>query len=114
VVHADLQYAGPSCGSPPVVPTFMRWKARWMNRRQVDMDPVALRRINDYSVDAMGKQWSSRSLMTCYDQAEERFGLDQPQQRAKPSMSDGDGLIGVGCASAVYRPCGCGGGAGAA
>src|SRR5436190_13346197 len=49
----------------------------------------------------MGKQWSSRSLMKCYDQAAERFGW--ANRSAQPgSMRDGDWLIGWGCASAVY------------
>src|SRR5436190_12903548 len=49
----------------------------------------------------MGKQWSSRSLMKCYDQAAERFGW--ANRSAQPgSMRDGDWLIGYGCASAVY------------
>jgi xanthine dehydrogenase YagR molybdenum-binding subunit len=62
---------------------------------------VELRRINDSSTDATGKQWSSRSLMKCYDQASERFGWSK--RSARPgSMRDGDWLIGWGCASAVY------------
>ncbi len=51
--------------------------------------------------DATGKEWSSRSLMKCYDQAAESFGWSK--RDTKPgSMRDGDWLIGWGCASAVY------------
>jgi xanthine dehydrogenase YagR molybdenum-binding subunit len=65
------------------------------------VDPVELRRINDSSTDATGKQWSSRSLIKCYDQAAERFGW--ANRSAQPgSMRDGDWLIGWGCATAVY------------
>jgi xanthine dehydrogenase YagR molybdenum-binding subunit len=65
------------------------------------MDPIELRRINDSSKDAMGKQWSSRSLMQCYDQAAERFGWANRSAEVG-SMRDGDWLVGWGCASAVY------------
>jgi xanthine dehydrogenase YagR molybdenum-binding subunit len=49
----------------------------------------------------MGKQWSTRSLMQCYDEAARAFGWSR--RNPKPtSMRDGDWLIGWGCASAVY------------
>jgi xanthine dehydrogenase YagR molybdenum-binding subunit len=60
-----------------------------------------LRRINDSSTDATGKQWSSRSLMKCYDEASERFGWSKRSPQPG-SMRAGDWLIGWGCASAVY------------
>jgi CO/xanthine dehydrogenase Mo-binding subunit len=59
------------------------------------------RRINDSSTDATGKQWSSRSLMKCYDEASERFGWSK-RSHQPGSMRHGDWLIGWGCASAVY------------
>jgi xanthine dehydrogenase YagR molybdenum-binding subunit len=77
---------------------------------KLNMDPVELRRVNDSSVDATGKQWSSRSLMKCYNQAAERFGWANRSAQTG-SMRDGDWLIGWGCASAVY-PTHVGGGAG--
>src|SRR6185437_4944042 len=62
---------------------------------------IELRRVNDSMTDTMGKQWSSRSLMKCYDQAASAFGWSK--RNAKPgSMRDGDWLIGWGCASAIY------------
>src|SRR5690606_61984 len=63
--------------------------------------PVELRRINDSMKDATGKDWSSRSLMTCYDEAGRAFGWSE--RKPEPgSMRDGDWLIGWGCASAIY------------
>jgi xanthine dehydrogenase YagR molybdenum-binding subunit len=65
------------------------------------MDPVELRRKNDTMKDSFGKEWSSRSLMKCYDEAAKAFGWDKrtPEPR---SMRDGDWLIGWGCATALY------------
>jgi xanthine dehydrogenase YagR molybdenum-binding subunit len=68
---------------------------------KLDIDPIELRRINDSMKDATGKEWSSRSLMKCYDEAAQAFGWSK--RSAEPrSMRDGDWLIGWGCASAVY------------
>ncbi len=68
----------------------------------VQLDPVELRRINDTSVDPIeGKKFSSRQLMQCYDHAAREFGWSS--RDPKPgSMRQGDWLIGMGCATAVY------------
>jgi xanthine dehydrogenase YagR molybdenum-binding subunit len=65
------------------------------------MDPIELRRVNDGMKDATGKEWSSRSLMECYEQAANQFGWSR-RQKTIGSMRDGDWLIGWGCATAVY------------
>src|SRR6266851_7010915 len=101
LVHANRNTPG-FMRSPPVVPYIYALESA-MDELAVKLntDPVELRRINDSSVDATGKQWSSRTLMKCYDQAAERFGW--ANRSAQPgSMRDGDWLIGWGCASAVY------------
>jgi xanthine dehydrogenase YagR molybdenum-binding subunit len=68
----------------------------------LNMDPVEFRRINDASKDAIeGKPFSSRSLMECYDQAASEFGWSKRNPQVG-SMRDGDWLIGMGCATAVY------------
>lgn len=68
----------------------------------LDMDPVEFRRINDASRDAIeGKPFSSRSLMECYDQAAREFGWSSRNPQVG-STQDGDWLIGMGCATAVY------------
>src|SRR6266567_1920402 len=101
LVHADRNTPG-FMRSPPVVPYIYALESAMDELAvKLNMDPVELRRINDSSVDAMGKQWSSRSLMKCYDRAAERFGWTN--RSVQPgSMRDGDWLIGWGCASEVY------------
>jgi xanthine dehydrogenase YagR molybdenum-binding subunit len=66
------------------------------------MDPVELRRVNDTQVSPVtGVPYTSRSLMTCYDEAADSFGW--ARRNPEPmSMRDGDWLIGYGCATAVY------------
>ncbi len=88
--------------SPPVVPYIYALESAIDELAvKLKMDPVELRRINDAHKDATGKEWSSRSLMKCYDQAAEAFGWSK--RSAEPgSMRDGDWLIGWGCASAFY------------
>jgi xanthine dehydrogenase YagR molybdenum-binding subunit len=101
LVHADRNTPG-FMRSPPVVPYIFALESAMDELAvKLGMDPVELRRLNDSTTDATGKTWSSRSLMTCYDQAAERFGW--ANRIARPgSMRDGDWLIGWGCASAVY------------
>jgi xanthine dehydrogenase YagR molybdenum-binding subunit len=101
LVHADRNTPG-FMRSPPVVPYIYALESA-MDELAVKlaMDPIELRRVNDSMKDATGKEWSSRSLMKCYDQAAQAFGWSK--RSAKPgSMRDGDWLIGWGCASAVY------------
>ena len=101
LVHADRNTPG-FMRSPPVVPYIYALESAMDELAiKLGIDPVELRRINDSMQDATGKEWSSRSLMKCYDQAAERFGWSK--REAKPgSMRDGDWLIGWGCATAVY------------
>jgi xanthine dehydrogenase YagR molybdenum-binding subunit len=68
----------------------------------LDMDPVEFRRINDTMVEPIKKRtFTSRSLMECFDAAAQAFRWSE--RKAEPgSMTDGDWLIGMGCASAVY------------
>jgi xanthine dehydrogenase YagR molybdenum-binding subunit len=65
-------------------------------------DPVELRRVNDTQADPVtGKPFTSRSMMTCFDRAAERFGWSN--RKAEPgSMAEGDWLIGWGCAASCY------------
>jgi xanthine dehydrogenase YagR molybdenum-binding subunit len=101
VVHADRNTPG-FMRSPPVVPYIYALESAMDELAiKLKLDPVGLRRINDSSTDATGKQWSSRSLMKCYDEASERFGWSKRSPQPG-SMRDGDWLIGWGCASAVY------------
>jgi xanthine dehydrogenase YagR molybdenum-binding subunit len=101
LVHADRNTPG-FMRSPPVVPYIYALESALDELAiKLNMDPVQLRRVNDAMKDATGKQWSSRSLMQCYDQAAEAFGWSK--RRVEPgSMRDGDWLVGWGCASAFY------------
>ncbi len=102
LVHADRNTPG-YMRSPPVVPYIyaiesamdeLAWK--------LGMDPIELRRINDTNTDPIdGKPYSSRSLMTCYDEAARAFGWNRRELRTG-GMRDGEWLIGWGCATAIY------------
>ncbi|MGH6790582.1 MAG: xanthine dehydrogenase family protein molybdopterin-binding subunit [Pseudolabrys sp.] len=101
MVHADRNTPG-FMRSPPVVPYIYALESAIDELAvKLNMDPIEVRRVNDSMKDATGKQWSSRSLMECYDQAAARFGWAN-RNRQPGSMRDGDWLIGWGCASAVY------------
>ena len=70
--------------------------------RKLDMDPVELRRVNDtkrHPVEDV--PFSSRSLMECYDAAAASFGWGE-RDAAVGAMTDGDWLVGYGCATATY------------
>ena len=101
LVHADRNTPG-FMRSPPVVPYIYALESAMDELAvKLEMDPVELRRKNDSMTDTTGKEWSSRSLMTCYEQAGEKFGWGKREAKAG-SMSDGDWLIGWGCATANY------------
>ena len=66
------------------------------------MDPVEFRRLNDATREPIGgKPFSSRPLMDCYDQAAREFRWSERTPEVG-SMRDGEWLIGLGCATAVY------------
>jgi xanthine dehydrogenase YagR molybdenum-binding subunit len=69
---------------------------------KLNMDPIELRRINDTTSEPIkGNPYTSRSLMACYDEGAKAFGWAQRSAAAK-SMTDGDWLIGYGCATTCY------------
>lgn len=68
----------------------------------LDMDPIALRLLNDPPVHPdTGQPWSSRALRECYQMGAERFGWER-RTPAPRSMCDGKTLIGWGVASGFY------------
>ncbi|HEY3785844.1 MAG TPA: xanthine dehydrogenase family protein molybdopterin-binding subunit [Steroidobacteraceae bacterium] len=68
----------------------------------LQLDPIELRRRNDTAVEPIeGKRFSSRHLMQCYDHAARQFGWGSRNPQPG-SMREGDWLIGMGCATAVY------------
>jgi xanthine dehydrogenase YagR molybdenum-binding subunit len=69
---------------------------------RLNMDPIELRRINDTTREPIdGKPYTSRSLMACFDAGAKAFGWDRRNRQPK-SMSDGDWVIGYGCATTCY------------
>lgn len=66
------------------------------------IDPIELRRLNDTQIEPIrGLRFTSRSLMPCFDAAAARFGWSR-RSFETGSMSEGDWLIGWGCASTLY------------
>jgi xanthine dehydrogenase YagR molybdenum-binding subunit len=89
--------------SPPELPyMFALESALDELAYKLRMDPVELRRINDARTDPIeGKPFSSRQLIQCFDEASSAFAWSK--RTAEPrSMRDGDWLVGMGCATAVY------------
>lgn len=66
------------------------------------MDPVAFRRLNDAPRDMVGdKEWSSHSMLPCWERAAELFGWSR-RSAAPGSMTENGELVGWGCAAAAY------------
>ena len=102
IVHADRNTPG-FMRSPPVVPYIYALESAMDEMAiKLGIDPVEFRRINDTDKSPVdGKPYSSRSLMTCYDQAAAAFHWKE--RDAQPgAMRDGDWLVGWGCATALY------------
>ncbi|MBH5373349.1 xanthine dehydrogenase family protein molybdopterin-binding subunit [Bradyrhizobium glycinis] len=102
IVRADRNTPG-FMRSPPEVPYLFALESALDELAvKLNMDPVELRRINDATRDPIdGKPYTSRSLMACFDEAAKAFGWSQRSPQPK-SMSDGDWLIGYGCAATCY------------
>jgi xanthine dehydrogenase YagR molybdenum-binding subunit len=102
IVRADRNTPG-FMRSPPEVPYLFALESAMDELAvQLNMDPVELRRINDATNEPIGgKPYTSRSLMACFDEAAKAFGWAQRSPQPK-SMSDGDWLIGYGCAATCY------------
>lgn len=102
IVRADRNTPG-FMRSPPEVPYLFALESAMDELAvKLNMDPVELRRINDTTNEPIGgKPYTSRSLMACFDEAATAFGWSQRSATPK-SMSDGDWLIGYGCAATCY------------
>jgi xanthine dehydrogenase YagR molybdenum-binding subunit len=89
--------------SPPEVPYLFALESAIDELAvKLNMDPIELRRVNDTMKEPIdGKPYTSRSLMTCFDEAAKAFGWSNRSARPK-SMADGDWLIGYGCATTCY------------
>jgi xanthine dehydrogenase YagR molybdenum-binding subunit len=102
VVHADRSTPGYMRAPPETPYMFALESAMDELAYELKMDPIELRRINDTQTDPVnGLPFSSRSLMQCFDQAAAQFGW-RNRNPLPGSMSDGDWLVGFGCATACY------------
>lgn len=102
IVRADRNTPG-FMRSPPEVPYLFALESAMDELAvKLNMDPIELRRVNDTTNEPIGgKPYTSRSLMACFDEAAKAFGWGQ-RSAAPKSMSDGDWLIGYGCAATCY------------
>jgi xanthine dehydrogenase YagR molybdenum-binding subunit len=102
IVRADRNTPG-FMRSPPEVPYMFALESAMDELAvQLNMDPIELRRVNDTMKEPIdGKPYTSRSLMACYDEGAKAFGWANRNSQPK-SMSDGDWLIGYGCATTCY------------
>lgn len=101
-VHADRQTPG-FMRAPAETPYFFALESGVDEMaRELAMDPVELRRVNDIDAEPVnGVPYTSRSLMECYDAAGEAFGWSDYDPDVG-ALSEGDELIGWGCATAAY------------
>ncbi len=102
IVRADRNTPG-FMRSPPEVPYMFALESAMDELAvQLNMDPIELRRINDTTKEPIGgKPYTSRSLVACFDEGAKAFGWsDRPATPA--SMTDGDWLVGYGCATTCY------------
>ena len=103
IVRADRNTPG-FMRSPPEVPYMFALESAMDELAvKLNMDPIELRRINDTMKEPIGgKPYTSRSLMACFDEGAKAFGWAQAQRPKPKSMTDGDWLIGYGCAATCY------------
>jgi len=69
---------------------------------ELGIDPIELRRRNEPTIDqATGRPFSTRRLLECYTVGAREFGWDR--RNPEPGATrDGDWLVGMGMATAVY------------
>ncbi|EGY01266.1 Putative xanthine dehydrogenase yagR molybdenum-binding subunit [Nitrospirillum viridazoti Y2] len=106
LVKADRNTPG-YMRSPPETPyVFGLECAMDEMAEKLGLDPVEFRRVNDTQADPVsGKRYTSRSLMRCYDEAAAAFGWQRRLDAGvwkTGAMREGDWLVGLGCATAVY------------
>jgi xanthine dehydrogenase YagR molybdenum-binding subunit len=102
IVRADRNTPG-FMRAPPEVPYMFALESAMDELAfELKMDPIELRRVNDTLQEPIkGNAYTSRSLMQCFDEGAKSFGWSQRKAEPK-SMTDGDWLVGYGCATACY------------
>jgi xanthine dehydrogenase YagR molybdenum-binding subunit len=102
VVHADRNTPGYMRAPPETPYMFALESAMDELAHALHMDPIELRRVNDTALDPVsGHPFSSRSLMRCYDEAAAKFEWTR-RNPIPGKVSEGDWLVGLGCATACY------------
>jgi xanthine dehydrogenase YagR molybdenum-binding subunit len=89
--------------SPPELPyMFALESALDELAYELKMDPIELRKRNDPQQEPIeGKPFSSRHLVECFEEGARAFRWSE-RNPTPGSMRDGEWLVGLGCASAVY------------
>ena len=102
LVRADRNTPG-FMRSPPEVPYVYALESAIDELAvKLGMDPVEVRRVNDTMTEPIrGLPYTSRSLMQCFDEAAGAFRWSERNPQPA-SMSDGDWMVGWGCAMATY------------
>jgi xanthine dehydrogenase YagR molybdenum-binding subunit len=102
IVRADRNTPG-FMRSPPEVPYLFALESAMDELAvKLNMDPIELRRVNDTMTEPIGgKRYTSRSLIACFDEGAKAFGWAKRSAEPK-SMTDGDWLVGYGCATTCY------------
>jgi xanthine dehydrogenase YagR molybdenum-binding subunit len=102
IVKADRQTPA-YMRSPPELPyMFALESALDELAHELKMDPIELRRLNDTQTEPIeGKPFSSRHLMECYAEGARTFRWSE-RNPTPGSVRDGQWLVGLGCATAVY------------
>lgn len=102
IVHADRNTPG-FMRSPPETPYIFALECAMDELAcALEMDPVALRKANDTKREPIeGLPFSSRSLVECYDEGAKAFGWSRRERQIR-AMRDGDWLVGMGTATALY------------
>jgi xanthine dehydrogenase YagR molybdenum-binding subunit len=102
IVRADRNTPG-FMRSPPEVPYMFALESAMDELAvKLNLDPIELRRRNDTMTEPIGgKPYTSRSLMACFEEGAKAFGWAERKPEPK-SMSEGDWLIGHGCAATCY------------
>jgi xanthine dehydrogenase YagR molybdenum-binding subunit len=102
IVHADRNTPG-FMRSPPETPYIFALECAMDELAvAIDVDPVALRKINDTRKEPIKQlPYSSRSLVECFDAGANAFGWSR-RDKNPGAMRDGDWLIGWGTATTLY------------
>lgn len=102
IAHADRKTPG-FMRAPAEVPYMYALESAMDEMAEkIGMDPVEFRRVNDTMIEPIkGLEYTSRSLMKCFDEAAASFGWDK-RNKEPGKMRRGEWLVGHGCATSCY------------